>query len=155
MTITIENRIARVAGTPQIVCGNSGYTITFQFDAEWSEYTEREAHFRFNRNGNPETVSTYFAGTSCAVPVLEDIDFVEIGVSAGNIRTTTPARIPCLRCTTDIPANPASLISDTYADLIAMLEGALPILEPDECFIVSTEGDYVVTETGEFIIAKG
>lgn len=157
MTVTVENRIARVSGTPQIVCGNSDYTVTFEFDSEWDEYTDKTAHFRYFRNGKPETVSIDFSGVSCEIPVLSDVDFVEIGVSAGNIRTTAPARLPCLRCITDIPSAAYTPPPDIYNDVMERLQELmhpLPKLPAGYVFVVTSEGDYVISSEGDYMIVR-
>lgn len=157
MVITVQNRIARVSGTPEIVCGNSGFTITFSFDSEWNDYPEKTAQFRFYRSGKAETVNVAFTGTVCAVPVLSDIDFVEIGVTAGDIRTASPARIPCIRCITDIPSAEYVPQRDIYNEIMDALKlpyDPPPELEDGEFFIVTAEGDYVVALDGTYIIAK-
>lgn len=157
MTITVENRIARVSGTPQLVCGNGSYSVDFQLDSEWDEYTDKTAHFRYIRDGTPQNVSVEFSGTSCTIPVLEDVDFVEIGVSAGTIRTTTPARVPCLRCITDIPSAAYTSPPDIYNDVLDRLQELLhplPQLPAGYVFVVSAEGHYIVSDDGKYMIAK-
>lgn len=157
MMITITNRIACTVGSPQIVCGNSDYTVTFQFDAEWNAYSRKTAQFFFVCNGKPQTVSVEFDGTSCAVPVLADVDFVEIGVTAGKIRTTTPARVSCLRCATDMPSKAYTPPRDLYNELMDALQAAthpLPPLPAGYVFVVAAEGDYITASDGTYMIAK-
>lgn len=155
--ISITNRIARVSGSPQLVCGNSDYTVSFSFDAEWNQYVSKSAHFHFVRAGEPQTVSVEFAGTTCAVPVLHDVDFVEIGVTAGTIRTTTPARVTCLRCVTDIPSEAYSPPRDVYNELMDAIQAAvhpLPTLPDGYVFVVSAEGHYIVDAVGKYMIVR-
>lgn len=157
MNITISSRIARVAGTPQIVCGNSDYTVSFSFDAEWDAYTEKTAQFFCVRAGKPQIANVDFTGTSCAVPVLSDVDFVEIGVTAGTIRTTTPARVTCLRCVTDIPSEAYSPPRDVYNELMDAIQAAvhpLPTLPDGYVFVVSAEGHYIVDAVGKYMIVR-
>lgn len=155
--ISITNRIARVSGSPQLVCGNSDYTVSFSFDAEWDAYIEKTAQFFCVRAGEPQTVSVEFAGTTCAVPVLYDVDFVEIGVTAGTIRTTTPARVTCLRCITDIPSEAYSPPRDVYNEIMDKIQEAvnpLPKLPSGYVFVVSAEGSYITASDGSYMIAK-
>lgn len=157
MNITVTERIARVSGCPQIICGNSDYTVTFTFDSEWDEYEEKAACFAYCINGARITENVPFTGNTCAVPVLHDIDAVEIGVFAGNIRTTSPARIPCLRCITDLDGAPYHPPDDVYAQLmerVARAESGLPELPDGYCFVVASDGSYIVTAEGDYIIAK-
>ena len=74
-----------------IVCGNSDYQIKFSFDAEWNEYTTKTA--RFIWGGHYTDVD--FTGDSCDVPTIYDTAEVEVGVYAGDLKTTTSARIDC------------------------------------------------------------
>lgn len=76
-----------------IVCGNSDYQIRFTFDSEWSEFPTKTA--RFITNGQFTDVD--FTGDYCAVPILYDTTEVEVGVYAGELKTTTSAFIGCYR----------------------------------------------------------
>ena len=76
-----------------IVCGNSDYQIRFTFDSEWSEFPTKTA--RFITNGQFTDVD--FTGDYCTVPILYDTTEVEIGVYAGELKTTTSAFIGCYR----------------------------------------------------------
>ena len=157
MEIVIENRIARLSGTPQIICGNSDYAASFTFDSEWDEYSEKKAEFRYYRNGTIEHETVEFTGNSCAIPVLNDTDWVEIGVSAGDIRTTTPVRIPCIRCITDTPSEDYTPPVDIYNQLMEILaqkQNQLPDLPDGYIFILTTEGDYITTTEGDYLIAE-
>ena len=94
ITITVQDRIARCVGSPQIVCGNSDYIVAFECDSEWDAYTEKTAVFSFVRRGRRESIEVPFGGYACYAPALHGIDRVEIGLTAGQIRTTTPAIVP-------------------------------------------------------------
>lgn len=76
-----------------IVCGNSDYQIRFTFDSEWSEFPTKTA--RFITNGQFTDVD--FTGDVCDVPIIHDTTEVEVGVYAGNLKTTTSAVIGCYR----------------------------------------------------------
>ena len=75
-----------------IVCGNKGYTIAFTFDEEWDEYTTKTARFIWNG----KYYDQQFTDNECLVPVINDTTNVTVGVYAGDLKTTTPAEIPCL-----------------------------------------------------------
>ena len=75
-----------------IVCGNKDYTIAFTFDEEWDEYTTKTARFVWNG----KYYDKEFTGDECPVPVINDATEVTVGVYAGDLKTTTPAEIPCL-----------------------------------------------------------
>lgn len=72
------------------VCGNSDYLIRFAFDAEWDDHENKTARF-VTENGHTDVL---FAGTECPMPMLSGVRWVEIGVYAGDLQTTTPAYVP-------------------------------------------------------------
>lgn len=76
-----------------IVCGNSDYKVAFTFDSEWDGINEKTARFKWCG----QYYDVPFTGTECDVPIIMDAATVEIGVYAGELRTTTGADIPCLR----------------------------------------------------------
>ena len=80
-----------------IVCGNSDYTITFQFDGDWSGYPAKTARFVYTSDGKVCYQEAPFTGDTVAVSVLWNIREVYVGVYAGELRTTTPARVICER----------------------------------------------------------
>ena len=96
--ITVAGKIA-TNKTPgvAIVCGNSDYTVTFSFDNEWAALAKRTARFVYYKNGQRLYQETAFTGNTVAVPVLSGIDYVLVGVYAGNLTTTTPAKVLCDR----------------------------------------------------------
>jgi len=71
------------------VCGSGDYTAVFDFDEEWLGTELKTARF--------QTENIYqdvlFRGDSCPVPVISYARKLEIGVFAGNLRTTTCARV--------------------------------------------------------------
>ena len=99
--ITVRNKIAQVQGNPEIVCGNSDYTVTFDFDAEWDAYEHKTSHFSFLENGVPRYFDVIFTGDSVQIPAVWNTCELLIGAYAGDIRTTTAAAVPCVPCITD------------------------------------------------------
>lgn len=94
LNVDIVNKIATYQKRGgNIVCGNSDYTIKFTFDSEWIDYPEKTA--RFIWNGSFTDVD--FTGDYCTVPIIYDTDEVEVGVYAGELKTTTSAYIGCYR----------------------------------------------------------
>lgn len=93
--INVADKIATVVDAPVIICGNSDYVIDFTFDSEWDGYVEKTARFKFKKDGKKRYIDVLFSGTQCNVPILTDIDMVEIGVYAGNLSTTTGASVDC------------------------------------------------------------
>jgi hypothetical protein len=110
-----------VEGSPVIVCGNSTYTIGFNFDAEWPTGT-KTARFVYVQDGEVKYQDVVFTGVTVAVPILAGVKEVRVGVYAGNLQTSTPAVIPCeysIRCGTGAPADPTP---SQYDQIIALLQ---------------------------------
>jgi hypothetical protein len=93
--IIVAKKVASVDGTPTIVCGNSDYTLSFTFDDEWSNEQNKVARFSFSKNGLKSFIDVPIHDGTCQVPVLVGIGLVRVGVYAGNLRTTTGAKIKC------------------------------------------------------------
>ncbi len=91
--ISVKNKIATYRHRDgAIVCGNKGYKIVFTFDEEWDDYSTKTARFIWGG----KYYDQIFTGVECQVPILNDTTEVTIGVYAGDLKTTTPAEIPCL-----------------------------------------------------------
>ena len=63
-----------------------------------------------------------FSGLSATRPVIADAYEIAVGIYAGDIRTTTPARIPCARSITDGSAVHPAPTPDVYEQIIELLE---------------------------------
>ena len=98
INITVAEKIATNT-TPGavIVCGNSDYTVTFDLDAEWAAETARTARFVYYKDGLSRYQDVAFTGNTVAVPTLYGVAYVLVGLYAGNLRTTTPAKVLCDR----------------------------------------------------------
>ena len=91
--IEINKKIATITTKNAfMVCGNNDYIINFDFSEEWDDAEEKTARFIFG-NGYYEDVK--FTGSSCNAPIILNVREVFIGVYAGELKTTTPARVPC------------------------------------------------------------
>ena len=97
ISITIENLIATAPDDAVIVSDNTGYQIKFEFDDAWEDYSLKTAVFVWYRNSLPYCQSIPFSGNIVQVPRLPAITRLYVGVTAGNLQTTTPARIMCQR----------------------------------------------------------
>ena len=80
-----------------IVCGNNDYQIQFSFDREWDAHDEKTARFIFNGQFIDIDFSKTKDNNICSVPILYDTTEVEVGVYAGELKTTTSAFIGCYR----------------------------------------------------------
>lgn len=138
INVSVQDKIAAAAGSPSIICGNSDYTVSFTFDSEWDAYTAKTARFRFFQNGMPLHYDILFTGNIVNVPVLHDVYEVEIGVYAGNLHTTTDARVPCVRSITDGDAVHPDPPADLYEQLMELLShcgGGLAV--PETSYLAS------------------
>ncbi len=146
--ITVTEKHAQLSGTPVIVCGNSDYTITFTFDEEWDRHDAKTARFAYHQDGVLRYLDVQFEGDCVSVPVLHDVGEVAVGVYAGDLCTTTPARISCARCATDGNALPDIPVRDVYNELTEQLACG------SGYYLMTAEDDYLVTLSGDYITAK-
>ena len=123
ITIQVRDKHATALESPEIVCGNSDYTVAFDLDSEWQSYATKTARFNYVRAGVRLHQDVIFQGTGCAVPVMHDVYEVTVGVYAGDIRTSTPAHIPCVQSATDDAAEHWQPKPDVYDQLLTLLEG--------------------------------
>ena len=136
ISITIANKIATADNPPTIVCGNSDYTIAFNFDSAWNEYALKTARFSYVVCGSLKRyIDVVFSGNECSVPVLYDIDSVNVGVYAGDLHTTTPAVIPCERsilCGGGVHDEPTEDVYHQIMEALKALQVALVVTELPE-----------------------
>lgn len=150
INITVRDRIAKADRTVYI-CGNSDFTIKFDFDAEWQEYATKTARFHSDDDTYNDVV---FDGNVCTVPVLSNIYNFKVGVFAGNLRTTTPAMVSAKKsilCESGVPAAPQD---DVYNQIMEKLNGVTKgIGDAVRKFIeenpIGSNTDISVSETAE------
>ncbi len=121
INISIVNKHATVAGAPVIVCGNDNYSVEFTFDKEWDSLPYKTARFVYVQNGAVKYDDVVFVGVKVNVPILANTREVLVGVYAGDLRTSAPARIPCepsIRCGTGAPADPTPSQYDQIMELL-------------------------------------
>lgn len=150
--VTVANKVAtynRRDGS--IVCGNSDYSIQFVFDSEWEEHALKTARFKYNGT----VIDVPFEGDTVAVPKLRNTFLMTVGVFAGDLHTTTPAKVPCLKsvlCEDGLPPDPEP---DVYTKLMAMMNKGVASIDlsrfnPDDTgkgYIVETYADGSTQET--------
>lgn len=124
ISIRVREKIAQTVGSPQLVCGNSDYAVTFDFDAEWADYDEKTVRIVWldKASGRLRRANVLFDGNAALLPAIYRTDQVLIGVYAGDIRTTTPVRVPCIGCITDDAPQHDDPPEDVYEQLLAYLE---------------------------------
>lgn len=117
--IIIREKIARTVDKHAFaVCGNSDYTVKFDFDSEWDSYETKTARFKYN--GSYTDVP--FSGDTCPMPVITNAYRVEIGVYAGELRTSSPALLPLRRSILDgneTESEPSQEIKDNLDKMLA------------------------------------
>lgn len=122
IVIRIRNRHAMLMTQSYIVNGNTWYIVEFDFDAEWSEFGEKTARFVYcDEYGARHWIDVPITNNTCNVPKLERVDKVEVGVYAGNIRTSAPAQIPCVPCILDAPSAQYIPDEDIYNQIMGLL----------------------------------
>lgn len=85
--VVSDKRASTVEPKAVAVCGNTDYVARFTFDDEWSAYDTKTARF-VTSDGYYDQI---FTGNECSIPLFQDVAWVEIGVYAGSLTTTTRA----------------------------------------------------------------
>lgn len=120
--IIIRNKTASAVNQPCIVCGNSDYNIKFNFDDEWQAHTNKIGVFAYNRCGEWQSEKVLFEGDTCPVPALHGVRSVWIGVTAGDVRTSTPADVPCRMGATDFSDTTEKPSEDIWTQILDKLD---------------------------------
>lgn len=126
LNIKVRNKIAAQADKAEYVCGNSDYIAVFDLDSEWDAYDTKTA--RFNYNGGH--VDVVFDGNKCPVPVITDTFCFHIGIFAGDLHTTTAARVACkksVQCGSGTVADPPD---DVYNQIMELLNNESGVWYP-------------------------
>jgi hypothetical protein len=118
--VSVANKIAAAPSDAVIVCDNSDYIAEFEFDAEWANFDVKTARFCFNG----AHMDVIFTGNSVEIPRIYGALYIEIGVFAGDICTTTPARIRCARSILTANGNVAAPSNDVYSQIISKMDNA-------------------------------
>ena len=147
LNITVANKVATYCQRDGfIVCGNSDYQITFSFDSEWNAHAVKTARFKWNNT----YTDVVFDGNCVDVPIFSNTSQVEIGVFAGNLCTTTPAVIPCVRsilCGEGAPVEPTP---DVYSQIIDMMNDRAiqgnPGTDGKSAYEIACDNGFVGTE---------
>ena len=136
INITVAHKVA-VSDTQSIVCDNSDYTVHWTLDEEWSAYDTKTMRTIYMDGTFKDTV---FGGDVIALPVCTVPGAVQIGLFAGNLRTSRVAilrELPSVRSGAGAPADPTPDVYDQLMELIKGLGGA----DPDD--IAKAVADYL------------
>lgn len=120
--IIIRNKTASAVDPPCIVCGNSDYNVKFDFDGEWQAHNNKIGVFAYNRGGEWRSENVLFEGDTCPVPALHGVRSVWIGVTAGDVQTSTPADVPCRMGATDFSDTNEPPSADVWGQILAKLD---------------------------------
>lgn len=111
-----------VSGPDYVVCDNSDYTVVWQLDEEWAQFEHRTMQVNY-KDGTYERV--LFTGDSCALPALPVPGPVHVGLFAGDVHTTRPARLLAVRSATTDSGEERDPTPDGYAQAIKALDAKL------------------------------
>lgn len=138
-----------VSGPPYVVCGNSDYTVVWQLDEEWAQFEHRTMQVNY-RDGTYERV--LFTGDTCSLPVVPEPGTVHIGLFAGDIHTTRPARLLAVRSATTDSGEERDPMPNGYAQAIKALDEKLDKNQGAEnagkALVIDKEGNVVPGEGG-------
>lgn len=140
INITVAHKIA-VSDTTTIVCDNSDYTVHWTLDEEWSAYDTKTMRTIYMDGTYTDTV---FSGAEVELPVVTVPGAVQIGLFAGNIRTSRVAilrALPSVRSAAGAPADPSESVYDQLMERMAQLEN------PDWAQNDPTAKDYIKNRT--------
>lgn len=122
ISVTVRERIAIINGAPEIVCGNSDYTAVFDLDDEWNAYPVKTMRivWRDADSGKNLSADVLFEGNRAVLPPVYRTAQIQLGIYAGDIRTSTPVRIPCCASAgSNVHPEPDA---DVYAQLLALMQ---------------------------------
>lgn len=121
INITVAHKVA-VSDTQSIVCDNSDYTVHWTLDEEWAAYDTKTMRTIYMDGTFTDKV---FAGDTIELPVCTVPGVVQIGLFAGDIRTSRVAilrALPSVRSAAGAPADPTPDVYDQLMERMAQLE---------------------------------
>lgn len=129
IAIRIRGLTAEATAGQKIICGNSGYTVALYFDevegVPWGDYLIKTVRFEWldTMTGQRRHIDAQYTNQPIPIPTeaTQDVYELNVGVYAGNLLSSTPARVPCERCTTDGATFHGDTTPDIYAALLAAL----------------------------------
>lgn len=148
IVIKVVDKVPIVVSGPQyVVCDNSDYTVVWQLDEEWAQFESRTMQVNY-KDGTYERV--LFTGNSCTLPAIPVPGPVHVGLFAGDIHTTRPARLLAVRSATTDCGEERDPMLNGYAQAIKALNGKLDKNQGAEnagkALVVDAEGNVVPGE---------
>lgn len=148
--VNVNNRIAVYSRrNGAVVCGNSDYVIKFSFDAEWEAHPTKTARFIYNGIA----IDKVFEGDTVAVPLIRNAELAAVGVFAGDLKTTTPALIPCVKsilCEDGLPPDPEPEVYVQIMEILNAYEDATGRISQLEADVADLK--YVPIEVTSFSV---
>lgn len=131
----------------EIVCSNNDYNVRFMFDVNWAAYPVKTARF-VTTEGYTDVL---LESDTCTLPMLRNVNCVEVGVYAGDLETTTRAYVPVAKSILcgDDPVHPDPP-EDVYNQLCEKLNAIPAPTEADNGKVIGvSDGKYkLVEQTG-------
>ena len=123
IVIKVVDKVPIVVSGPQyVVCDNSDYTVVWQLDEEWAQLEHRTMQVNY-KDGTYERV--LFTGDTCTLLAIPVSGPVHVGLFAGDIHTTRPARLLAVRSATTDSGEERDPMPDGYAQAIKALDAKL------------------------------
>lgn len=119
--IAIKNKIPTLVDkNAHIVTYNGDYSLTFEFDEEWEEYSVK--NLLIIANGE-KLVDKEFTGNTVELePLTTNSAICKIGVYAGDLRTTVPVCVYLWQSIYSYMDAP-DIIPDGYMELMSKISG--------------------------------
>ena len=121
LCISIKEKIATADHEAVVVCDNTDYTIRFQFDTPWTAHSLKTARFLWVQAGSETYVDVPFAGECVSMPAIHDAAWVQVGVYAGDLETTTPAMLMCVPSIRQGAPAPDEPNESVYDQIVTMI----------------------------------
>ena len=157
IVIKVTDKVPELVSGPEyVVCDNSDYTVVWQFDEEWAQFEHRTMQVNY-KDGTYERV--LFTGDACALPAIPVRGPVHVGLFAGDIHTTRPARLLAVRSAITDSGEERTPMPNGYAQAIEALDGKLDKNQGAEnagkALVVDAEGNVVPGEAGGSDLSLG
>lgn len=157
IVIKVTDKVPELVSGPEyVVCDNSDYTVVWQLDEEWAQLEHRTMQVNY-KDGTYERV--LFTGDACALPAIPVPGPVHVGLFAGDIHTTRPARLLAVRSATTDSGEERDPMPNGYAQAIKALDAKLDKNQgadnAGKALVVDAEGNVVPGEAGGSDLSLG
>lgn len=95
ISIAVRDRMAVLISPRAIVSDNTGYVVRFDFDEEWGAYDTKTVWF-VRDDGTCYPPAVIKEEGQCSLPRINGTGHIRIGVTAGDIHTSTAASLTVL-----------------------------------------------------------